>query len=47
MDVMGGIGIETGGESAGFTFANILQWVYLLPKNVLEGVVDTSDLPLC
>ena len=47
VDIMGGLGKETGSESEGFTFADILQCVDLLSETVLEGVVDTLDLPSC
>ena len=44
---MGGLEKENGGESEGFTFADILQRADLLSETVLEGAVDTLDLPLC
>ena len=47
VDVMGSLENETGGESEGFTFADTLQPAYFLSETVLEGVVDTLDLPLC
>ena len=47
VDIMGGLEKETGGESDGFTFADILQRADLLSETVLERVVDTPDLPLC
>ena len=47
VDIMGGFEKETGVESEGFTFEDILQRADLLPETVLEGVVDTPDLPLC
>ena len=47
VDNMGSLENETGGESEGFTFADIRQSSDLLSENVLEGVVDTPDLPLC
>ena len=47
VDIMGGLEKETVGESEGFTFEEILQRADLLPETVLEGVVDTLDLPLC
>ena len=47
VDIMGDLEKETGGESEGFTFADILQRADLLSETVLEGVVDTPDLPLC
>ena len=47
LDVMGGLEKETGGESEGFTFADFLQRADSLSATVLEGVVDTPDLPLC
>ena len=45
--IMGGMDKEVGGESEGFTFADILRRADLLSETVLEGVFDTSDLPLC
>ena len=47
VDIMGGLEKETGGESEGFTFEDILQRADLLSETVLEGVVDTPDSPLC
>ena len=47
VDIMGRLEKETGGESEGFTFEDILQPADFLSETVLEGVVDTSDLPLC
>ena len=47
VDFMGSLGKETGGESEGFTFADILQRADFLSETVLEGVVGTSDLALC
>ena len=47
VDIMGGLEKENGGESEGFTFADILQRADLLSETVLEGVVATRDLPLC
>ena len=47
VDIMGGLGKETGRESEGFQFADILQRADLLSETVLEVVVDTLDLPLC
>ena len=47
VDIMGSLDKETGSESEGFTFADILQRADLLSGTVLEGVVDTPDLPLC
>ena len=46
-DIMGALKKENGGESEGFTFADILQRAALLSETVLEGVVDSPDLPLC
>ena len=46
-DIMGSLENETGGESEGFTFADIAQRADLLSETVLEDVVDTPDLPLC
>ena len=47
VDIMGRLENEAGGESEGFTFADIMQRADLLSETVLEGVVDTPDLPLC
>ena len=47
VDIMSGLEKETGGESEGFTFADILQRADLLSETMLEVVVDTLDLPLC
>ena len=46
-DIMGSLERETGGESDGFTSADILQRADSLSEAVLEGVVDTPDFPLC
>ena len=45
--IMDSLENKTGRESEGFTFADILQLADLLSETVLEGVVDTPDLPLC
>ena len=37
---------ETGGESEGLTFADILQRADWLLATELEGVVDSPDLPI-
>ena len=47
VDLMGSLDTETGGESEGFTFADILQRADLLSETVLAGVVNTTELPLC
>ena len=47
VDIMGSLDRETGGETEGFTFADILQRSDLLSETVLEGVVNNSELPLC
>ena len=47
VDIMGGLEKETGGQSEGFTFQDILQRADLLSQIVLEGAVDTLDLPMC
>ena len=47
VDIMGELEKETGGESEGITVADFLQRADLLLETVLEGVVDTFDLPLC
>ena len=44
VDIIGKLENETGGESEGFTFADILQRADLLSETVLEGVVDTPLL---
>ena len=46
VDIMGSLEKETGGESEGFTILDILQHADFLSETVLEGVVDTPDLPL-
>ena len=46
VDIMGGLEKKTGGESEGFTFEDILQRADLLPESVMEGVVDTPNLPV-
>ena len=46
VDIMGNLDKETGGESEGFTFADVLQRADLSSETVLEGVVDSLDLPL-
>ena len=47
VDIMGGVEKETGGESEWYTFEDILQRADFLSETVLEGVVNTPDLPLC
>ena len=47
VDTMGSLEKETGGESEGCTFADILQSVHFLSETVLEAVADTPDLSLC
>ena len=47
VDIRGGWEKETGAESEGLTFEDILQRADLLSETVLEGLVDTPDLPLC
>ena len=47
VDIMGGLDKEVGGESEGFTFADILRRAGRLSETVLEGVVGVPDLPLC
>ena len=47
VDIMGSLENEAGIESEWFTFADILNRADLLSEIVLEGVVDTPDLPLC
>ena len=47
VDIMVGLEKENGGESEGFTFADILQRADLLSETVMEGVVTTPVLPLC
>ena len=46
VDIMVHLEKETGGESEGLTFPDILQRADLLSETVLEGVVDTPDFPL-
>ena len=47
VDIMGGLDKEVGGESDGFTVADILQPADPLSETVLEGMVGVPDLPLC
>ena len=47
VDTMGNLERETGVESEGFTFADILQRADLLSETVLECVVDSANLPSC
>ena len=47
VDIIGGLEKETGGESEGFTFEDILQRADLLSETVLKGVVNTRGMPLC
>ena len=47
VDIMGGLDKEVGGESEGFTSADILQRADPLSETVLEGVVGVPDLRLC
>ena len=47
VDIMGSLDKEVGGESEGFTFADILRRADPLSETVLEGVVGVLDLPLC
>ena len=47
LNIMGGLAKGTRRESEGLPFADILQRADLLSESVLEGVVDTRDLPLC
>ena len=47
VDILGSQEKEVGGESEGFTFADILQRADPLSETVLEGVVGVPDLPLC
>ena len=44
VDIMGGLDKEVGGESEGFTFADILQRADPLSETVLEGLVG---VPIC
>ena len=47
VDITGGLEKENGSEFEGFMFADIPQRADLLSETVLEGVVDSPDLPLC
>ena len=47
IDIMGDLDKEIGGESEGFTFADILRRADPLSETVLEGVVGVLDSPLC
>ena len=46
VDTVGNLERETGVDSEGFTFADILQRADL-PETVFEGVVDSANLPSC
>ena len=47
IDITDGLDKEVGGESEGFTLADILRRADPLSETVLEGVVGVPDLPLC
>ena len=47
VDIRGGLERDTRGESEGFTFDDILQRTDLMSETLLEGVVQTLDMPLC
>ena len=47
IDIVDGIERETGGESEGFTFADIPQRADLLSETLLKCVVDTAEQPVC
>ena len=47
VDLMGNLERDTGGESEGLTFADILQRGDLLSETLLEGAVDDPDMPVC
>ena len=47
LDVVGGGQRGEGAESEVFTFADALMHVNLISKTVLEGVVNSYELPLC
>ena len=47
VDVVGGGQIDEGAECEGFTFADTLMRENRLSETVLEGVVSSSELPLC
>ena len=47
VDVVGGEQRNEGAESEGFAFADALICANLLSETVLEGVVSSSELPLC
>ena len=46
-DIMGNLEQDSGGDSEGLTFADILQRVDLLSETLLEALVVTPDMPLC
>ena len=47
VDVVGGEQREEGAESEWFTFTDALVSANLLSETLLEGVVGSSELPLC
>ena len=47
VDIMGNRERDTGGESEGLTFADILQRAYLLSETLLDGVVDAPRMTWC
>ena len=47
VEIMGILEKQTGGESEGFTYSDILQRADFFSETVPEGVVETPDLPLC
>ena len=47
VDVVGDEETDEGAVSEGFTFAEALMRVNLLPETVLEGGVCSSEMPLC
>ena len=47
VDIMGNLERDTGFESEGLTFADMLQLAGLLAVFLLQGVVDAPDMPSC
>ena len=47
IDIMGGLDEDVGGESEGFSFADILRRADPLSETVMESVVGVPDFPLC
>ena len=46
-DIIVGMDTGTACELGGFTFTDVLQRADMLSETILEGVVDTFEVPLC